>query len=111
MENYPMDESLRQFAGALYIAACEAVGPTTLDRANETLEGAVKSGAVSDPMACRAILTLIGACKVPPQTAELANAAEAIADATGNGLLRDLAAALPPGTINRQRISWIKQNF
>jgi hypothetical protein len=87
-----MDDSVRQMIGACYIAVCEASGPGVLEHANKTLEDAVESGAVSDPVACRALLMLTRSCRVEPVAADLSQAATALGDAIGDESLNRLAA-------------------
>ena len=53
-------ESFRQALGAVYFALAEAAGgDDVLDRANCVLADAVSSGAIQDPMARAALISLV----------------------------------------------------
>jgi hypothetical protein len=70
-----MNESTRQMIATCYIAACDAAGPGVLEDANLTIEEAIESGAVPDPVACSALQVLIRSCK-PTTTDDLLDRAD-----------------------------------
>ena len=57
-------ESIRQMMSAIYLALGNAVGESALEHANRTLDDAVNSGAVDDPYARDAIMSLVRSSKM-----------------------------------------------